>query len=58
MPQYKELRCPECDGSGFDSGIRDEFESDECYYCMGTGYATDEDSKQPCTHMKRTGKAA
>ncbi len=42
MPQYKELVCPECDGEG----IIDKYDRDEeCYYCMGTGYATDSDTE-------------
>lgn len=43
MPQYKELRCPECDGTGFlFTGGQD---NEECYYCFGTGYVTDADTE-------------
>ena len=45
---FEKFLCPECKGSGGSNNPSPHAVADiECEFCLGTGYATDEDGSDP-----------
>lgn len=50
---FEKFLCPECKGTGWEEEPFDDGRSSykvpgvTCFYCNGTGYATDEDGDDP-----------
>ena len=50
---FEKFLCPECKGVGqIDPHTQPESYFEECDYCLGTGYATDEDDDPMFSYEK------